>query len=195
MSKAYKGGEFERHICKTLSLWWTEQERDDVFWRSSQSGGRATQRLKQGKATFGSYGDIAAVDPIGIALTSVFTIECKRGSSWGSPWDLVESHPSKAVRPFEQALEQAITSHQNAGSRFWLLLCQQDRRRAMAYVDGGVKEEFQARTFLACPVVQFRFLRNRKDEFPEEVRFFALPLDHFLRRVTPKQIMLLNERH
>ena len=41
MPKAYKGSEFEREMCKCLSLWWTDSKRDDVFWRSAQSGGRA----------------------------------------------------------------------------------------------------------------------------------------------------------
>ena len=46
MGKSQKGGAWEREFSKYLSLWITEGERDDVFWRSSQSGGRATQRAK-----------------------------------------------------------------------------------------------------------------------------------------------------
>ena len=29
-----KGSAFEREICKKLSLWFTENERDDIFFRS-----------------------------------------------------------------------------------------------------------------------------------------------------------------
>jgi len=39
-----KGGEFERDISRFLSRWWTYGERDDVFWRTSASGARATTR-------------------------------------------------------------------------------------------------------------------------------------------------------
>jgi hypothetical protein len=76
-----KGSAFERTISKQLSLWWTEGERDDVFWRSTQSGGRATQRAKSGKTTASSYGDIAPLDSIGKPFTDYFCIELKRGYS------------------------------------------------------------------------------------------------------------------
>ena len=76
-----KGFSFEREICKELSLWWTEGERDDIFWRTSGSGGRATERLKKGKLTANSYGDVMAIDPIGQPLIDFCFIELKRGYS------------------------------------------------------------------------------------------------------------------
>ena len=77
--KSLKGGRFEREVSKQLSLWWTEGERDDVFWRSSQSGGRATTRAKGGKLTAGSYGDITALDSVGEPFLKYFCLELKRG--------------------------------------------------------------------------------------------------------------------
>jgi len=41
-----KGSSFEREICTILSKWWTNNERDDVFWRTAGSGARATTRSK-----------------------------------------------------------------------------------------------------------------------------------------------------
>lgn len=76
---AGKGSAFEREISKKLSLWWTEGERDDVFWRTSQSGGRATTRFKSGKSTAGSGGDLTFIDEIGKPLIDYFLIELKRG--------------------------------------------------------------------------------------------------------------------
>ena len=81
MAKASKGSAFEREISKSLSLWYTEGERDDIFWRSSQSGGRATTRAKKGKKTAASYGDITALDNRGEPFTDLFcfakyTINC-----------------------------------------------------------------------------------------------------------------------
>ncbi|MBM3120244.1 MAG: hypothetical protein FJ006_12010, partial [Chloroflexi bacterium] len=58
-----KGASFERDISRQLSLWWTHGERDDVFWRSSMSGGRATVRAKKGQKTAYQNGDITATDP------------------------------------------------------------------------------------------------------------------------------------
>lgn len=74
-----KGEDFERQISKKLSLWWTDGERDDVFWRTSQSGGRATQRAKSALDTAYSYGDLTFIDPIGKPLCDLLVIEAKRG--------------------------------------------------------------------------------------------------------------------
>lgn len=76
-----KGSAFEREIAKQLSLWWTEGERDDIFWRTNASGARFTARRKQGKTTEGQGGDITFTDPIGKGLIDVFSIELKTGYS------------------------------------------------------------------------------------------------------------------
>jgi len=74
-SKA-KGSAFERKICKDLSLWITDDERDDLFWRSSNSGGRATIVNKEGGKHTQS-GDISAIHPLGHQFIETFVIECK----------------------------------------------------------------------------------------------------------------------
>jgi len=192
MSKAYKGGDFEREICKRLSMWWTGGERDDVFWRSSQSGGRATQRAKSGRTTYGSYGDIAAVDPIGEPLLKLFTIELKRGSSYGSPADLIDTSPTDAVRPFEAAINQAISSHEEAGSYGWMIIARRDHRVAMVYLDPVAVMRFSDwKNVSRCPCTKFDlFINQPKGKGPSRVRvrFAALPLDTFLERVDPKEI-------
>lgn len=74
-----KGGNFEREVAKDLSLWWTENERDDVFWHTGGSGARATTRKKFGKDTKYQFGDISFTDPIGKPLIDRWNIECKTG--------------------------------------------------------------------------------------------------------------------
>lgn len=137
-----KGASFERNICRELSEWWSsgigKTKEDDYFWRSSQSGGRATQRAKSGKKTFGSYGDITALNPLGAPLIKYFTIELKRGYSDVSPYDLVDCKPTKKVRSFEKMLNQAMKSATQAGSNTWLLLCKPDRRQPMCYMPNKV---------------------------------------------------------
>lgn len=68
-----KGSEFERAICKQLSLWLTDGVSIDTFWRSAMSGGRAT--IKQGLVR--QAGDITAVAPEGHCLTNAFYFELK----------------------------------------------------------------------------------------------------------------------
>lgn len=72
-----KGSEFERSICKKLSSWATNGERDDIFWRTSLSGGRATVNLKKGKINQQHVGDICAIDAIGYEFTDIFYTELK----------------------------------------------------------------------------------------------------------------------
>lgn len=72
-----KGSEFERQICRDLSGWISHGEREDLFWRSAMSGGRATVAAKSGKMLRAQCGDITAVDPAGNILTDNCYFECK----------------------------------------------------------------------------------------------------------------------
>lgn len=76
-----KGSSFERRVSKQLSLWWSQGEDDNIFWRSISSGAMATNRSKQGKATNAAYGDITYLEPSGEPLLRVFTFELKKYSS------------------------------------------------------------------------------------------------------------------
>jgi hypothetical protein len=73
-----KGADFEREVCKKLSLWVSRGEKEDLFWRSAMSGGRATVYRKQGKGQLARQaGDITATAPEGHVLTDQWYIECK----------------------------------------------------------------------------------------------------------------------
>lgn len=73
-----KGGEFERLVCKTLSLWVSNGQDSNLFWRSATSGGRATVQRKAGaKASEYQASDISPVAPGAYILSDVFAIECK----------------------------------------------------------------------------------------------------------------------
>tara|TARA_B100001964_G_scaffold214509_1_gene252161 strand:+ start:1318 stop:1842 length:525 start_codon:yes stop_codon:yes gene_type:complete len=73
-----KGAEFERWVCKQLSLAISNNKRDDIFWRSAMSGGRATVKFKKGEKNTTQVGDISAIDPIGSKFLERYVIECKR---------------------------------------------------------------------------------------------------------------------
>jgi hypothetical protein len=129
MSKAQKGSAFERQICKELSLWWTEGQRDDVFWRTSGSGARATTRGKRGSSTYGQYGDIAATDPIGEPLLKFVTIELKRGYNKATPWDLLDAPEKAAKQTFEKFLCQAEDQRCAADTPGFWLITKRDQRQ------------------------------------------------------------------
>ena len=129
-----KGGGYEREFCKELSLWWTNHDRDDVFWRSSQSGGRATTRRKQGKSTANSYGDIAATDAIGHPLIDLITFELKRGYKESGVDKVLDRAETMKAQPFDEFLTQTVSSATDAGTPFWALITRRDRRRDMIWI-------------------------------------------------------------
>ena len=129
-----KGSDFERETCKTLSLWWTDGLRDDVFWRCSGSGARATVRSRVGVNTAGQYGDVAATDPIGALLIKAFTIELKRGYSEYTFQDLVDRASKSGEQEWERFFAQAVENSERAGSYSWLLITRRDRRQALVWM-------------------------------------------------------------
>jgi hypothetical protein len=89
MSKQQKGGQYERDKSRQTSLWWSNNERDDLIWRSSNSGGRATSRYKKGKTDINNLGDLRLDDPIIKPLFDYIFFELKNGYT--------ESVPSKSI--------------------------------------------------------------------------------------------------
>ncbi len=72
-----KGAEFEREICKKLSMWVSSGKRDDVFWRSSMSGGRATIGMREGKTRDAQSGDLSAIHKLGNSFADSTYVEMK----------------------------------------------------------------------------------------------------------------------
>ncbi len=72
-----KGGQFERDVCRILSLWITRGKRNDVFWRSAGSGSSATVASKKGKRGHSQLGDIVSVREEGNWFSDKFIVECK----------------------------------------------------------------------------------------------------------------------
>jgi hypothetical protein len=70
-----KGSEFERRVCRALSLWISRGRDQDLFWRSTTSGARATS-VKDRKLAHVA-GDISAYKEKGFVLTKDYFIECK----------------------------------------------------------------------------------------------------------------------
>lgn len=126
-----KGPGFEREFCKTLSRWWTallSEPRDDVFWRTSQSGGRATTRRKRGQSTFGQHGDIAATDPIGLPLLENFLFELKRGYNKNTFADFLD-RPGSGCSVYEEWVGKVQSNLAASGAQYWAIVARRDRRR------------------------------------------------------------------
>lgn len=184
MGASRKGGAFERELSKALSLWWTDGERDDVFWRTSQSGGRATVRARKGKTTYGQHGDLQAVDPVGAPLTRLLSIEAKRGYRDAHVGNALDCKPGNKPKGWDEFVAQAQRECREAGIPFWFLIVRRNGRQALVYFPQALYQELRyegALFFTARP-----FCRVRTDNVKGEV--VGTTLAQFLKRVTPRMI-------
>lgn len=100
-----KGSAFERQVCTALSRWITHGAKDDCFWRSAMSGGRATVAHKAGKKVR-QAGDICSVSPEGHVLTDRFFVECKHVADLNVDSFLIED-VGKLAKFWKHAIVQA----------------------------------------------------------------------------------------
>ena len=179
-NKSKKGRSFERFICCLLSSWWTNGERDDVFWHSSGSGARATVRSKLGKSTTNSHGDVSALDDIGKPLLQMFCIELKRGYNRFTIHDLLDK-PNKAKKQkWEEWIDKAQKSADLAGSKSWMIINKRDRKEALVVIPYNIGFMLMQNSFYC--------LLHIKDN-----HLFIMPLDCFLKEVQPENIIKIIE--
>ncbi len=153
-----KGGEFERKICKRLSLWISDNMRDDLFWRSAMSGGRASLVAKRlpNKKRYNQCGDISAISREGQDFLDVFFIECKFLKSLQiDAW--IYGHEGLLPKLWDKALQEAMDH-----DRVPLVIAKQNNKQELILTnDDGWFHLGQS-----CPraVMPFRalFLRNEK---------------------------------
>lgn len=192
MAKSGKGSAFEREICTRLSRWWTDGRRDDVFWRSSGSGARATTRAKFGRRTANQHGDVAAVDPIGSPLTDLFTIEIKRGYSDATTHELLDRREGAAELLYERWIENALRDCRAAGAAGWLLIAKRDRHEPLIWMEVGTRSLFdEVDTDLRIPPCATMTVRLRKPKI--QATIFGTTLENFLLNVKPDAIMRLGK--
>lgn len=80
-----KGAQFERDVCVKLSRWVSNGDREDIFWRSAMSGGRATLGRARGKRHSAQVGDISCIHPCGHRFIEAFAPECKNYANLDYP--------------------------------------------------------------------------------------------------------------
>ena len=131
-----KGNPFELEVCRLLSRWWSGGARDDVFYRTGGSGGRATRRGRAGRGTANQCGDVGASDPDGRPLTLLLALEIKRGYSRDTLHDLLD-RPGGRASAYELWMAQARESARHAGAPGWLIIHRRDKRDAAALLSAA----------------------------------------------------------
>lgn len=175
-----RGSSFEREVARQLSLWWSEGQADDWFWRTAGSGGRATNRAKRGKSTANSAGDIGAECPEAQQLLNITTLELKRGYSGTDVQELLDHKGKSQFRDF---CKQAASSASLAGTPYWWLIVRRDRRHALILTNrplllddtnigriqikepnGALMQMMRLEDFLADPEIK-EFYKNEAQTF------------------------------
>lgn len=122
-----KGQDWERTLSKWLSLWLTDGDRDDVVWRSTTSGARATVRARQGRRTSGQYGDLTWTDPGVSPFFEWVTVEAKKGYTGMDLLSLLDGKQSTGNHLLEQFITQARDASSSAGVPYFMLVLYRDR--------------------------------------------------------------------
>jgi|WetSurMetagenome_2_1015567.scaffolds.fasta_scaffold05051_2 hypothetical protein len=178
-----KGGSFENEICKQLSLWWSDGQRDDLLRRTAGSGGQATSRWKGGKDTANQHGDISFSDEIAKPLIDRYNIECKTGYASTVKWDILDLIDSKQkITVIEKFWDQCAYDAART-NKTPLLIFRRNGRGKCVMIDKREKRKLEAYlTFLSKNI-------NYNDTW------YIFTLSGFLEVVTPDIIKALqNEK-
>ena len=166
-----KGSSFERKICKKLSLWWSDGKRDDIFYRASGSGARATSRHRKGKETANAEGDVCYTDKEGADLLKIVCIELKCGYKEWSVLDDLET--KQTVTQFDKFWNQVTESAEHAEAMPFLIY-KKDRKLEMCVFP---KELFRFMDLGICSSFNYAMIRNES--------LVCMRLDDFLKYITP----------
>ncbi len=172
-----KGQQGERDVAKDLSLWWTHYEREDIFWRTSGSGARATVRQKTNLKTTNSAGDFCYIDPIGKPLIDLLLIENKVG--YTKLIDPLASIDGKKADILEVWYDKARSECASAGRFAPIIIFKRNRKQRCILIPSNLWYEI----LRLAPI---------KDKTPRiciwPKRTFIMGFDNFLSWCTPEAI-------
>ena len=124
-----KGNVFERQVAKQLSLWYSVERNDAVFYRTASSGTRGTQRFKRGQSAINSAGDLSFLHSEGEPFLQCCAVEIKSGYPAATINRSLSSTKPELLSFFTQAYESA---HQ-AGVPCWMVIHKLDHQPPLLY--------------------------------------------------------------
>lgn len=142
-----KGAGFERLVCKQLSLWITNGEKPDVFWRSAMSGGRSTVFAKKGREASTQAGDITATGAEGHLLADLFFMECKFYRDL-SLLSFIFGHQRGKLHEFWRVAREQAHKHKKQP----MLIAKQNLEQTIVLLQYSVDQAFQVPKLALKPV-------------------------------------------
>jgi hypothetical protein len=95
MANSGKGSDFEREICRLLTIWCGGDPKKPYFWRQPASGAMLTRNDDENMS-----GDIRSIKPEGDFLTNTMSIELKTGYPKSSFDYHLKYNKSDGIRDF-----------------------------------------------------------------------------------------------
>jgi hypothetical protein len=185
-----KGGEYERDICKYLSMWVTRQMRDDIFWRTAGSGARATARMKKNMTTADSAGDMMAIAKYGKPYTDQAIWEFKRG--YGG--ERSKRKPSEQIDPLAVLDNPKRMKRKPILNEWWTKITKEKNRHQRKFAFIIFKRDFKdhcivmsQRTFDYIETKNRKFLRQMLRIRTFGYHLVIMRLDHFCRWCDPQK--------
>ncbi len=180
-----KGRPFEIMVARLLSLWWTDNEDDFVFFHSHSSGAMATSNAKTGKSRSGHHGDIAYVKAIGEPLIRLVCMECKKGYGKATVIDFLDG--TRYNHEYKQWLVKARRDAKATGAKYWWIIHRRDAKNILLTTSQGFWEalcDSVGRSVPFFPLVM-TVARTKGTKY---VRLVTVPFEEFLKIVSPDDI-------
>jgi len=164
-----KGSDFERYVCKKLSVWFQGTEKPYLFWRMPASGGLATiSEMNKGLA-----GDIIPLDE-DIKKWWPLSIECKTGYPSTSFWQHFKGLKNFNIELFwKQCTEDAKKS-----DKYPMLIYRKKGQKPIVGINEIVEDMFDIEHL---PSISLYFPKTK-----DNVVFYDM--EQFFNNITPEQL-------
>lgn len=173
---AKKGASFERRVCKELSLWISSGKRDDIFWRSAMSGGRATIGLRKGITRASQAGDMVAISRLGEGFLNVFVVEHKHRRDLQLDRFLTE-HKGNLMSYWRKHMKEC-----KAFKKHPFLVAKQNRTKTLLLL---TKTGMEILGIFRCPSIFRATISIYSQKFDRAKEIFIVDYTGFLSRVSP----------
>ena len=173
MSSKGKGSEFERDICKYLSVWLTGKEKPYQFWRMPASGGLAT--ISEENADMS--GDIRALTQEAAFVTDTFSIEAKNGY----PTTDFHQHFANTKTFNIKAFWKQCIGDARISNKYAMLIFKKKGKKPIIGIESTVNDKIKG-ILISLPSMSIKF---SKQEYPEIVFY---DFKDFFKFITPQII-------
>jgi len=130
-----KGSSFERFVARKISLFLSNNERDDIAWRTQSSGATFTRRTKLGKEAANQAGDISYKHELAFRFFTKFEVEAKAYKNINL-WSILDQNGEGLYEFLKQVIRDSIASKKHP-----MLIVKQNNKDILALFEKRLYEK------------------------------------------------------